>query len=196
MSLWSFIEERCKAKGIKPFDLVDEGISSASLYRMQDGGTPGERIKNKLSAALGCSIGEINEVISQTDQTTPFGETVKKTKKKESVMETVDTLEKLITPEPEEVYELTEEEKDLNGVESFEELKKKQHPEGGLHLYNVRRPAEEEIDVKPLLLETTAADYQSYLRGLILHQLMKAEPGTMVEALWISIGRLVAREVL
>lgn len=196
MSLWEFIQKRCELKNIKPFDLVDKGISSASLYRMQDGGTPGERIKNKLSAALGCSIGEINEAISQTDQTTPFGETVKKTKKKESVMETVDKLEKLITPEPEEVYELTEEEKELNGVESFEELKKKQHPEGGLHLYNVKRPAEEEIDVKPLLLETTAADYQSYLRGLILHQLMEAEPGTMVENLWVSIGRLVAREVL
>ena len=196
MSLWSFVEERCKAKGIKPFDLVDAGVSRATLYRIQDGGTPGDRVKAQLSVGLGCSIGEINEAISQADQTTPFGETVKKTKKKESVMETVDKLEEMITPEPEEVYELTEEEKELNGVKSFEELKKKQHPEGGLHLYNVKRPAEEEIDVKPLLLETTAADYQSYLRGLILHQLIEAEPGTMVEALWISIGRLVAREVL
>ena len=100
MSLWEFIQKRCELKNIKPFDLVDEGISSASLYRMQDGGTPGERIKNKLSAALGCSIGEINEAISQTDQTTPFGETVKKTKKKESIMETVDKLEKMVSEKP------------------------------------------------------------------------------------------------
>ena len=51
MSLWEFIQKRCELKNIKPFDLVDEGISSASLYRMQDGGTPGERIKKQ---AFGC----------------------------------------------------------------------------------------------------------------------------------------------
>ena len=82
MSLWSFVEERCKAKGIKPFDLVDAGVSRATLYRIQDGGTPGDRVKAQLSVGLGCSIGEINEAISQTDQTTPFGETVKKLRKK------------------------------------------------------------------------------------------------------------------
>ena len=202
MSLWSFIEERCKAKGIKPFDLVDAGVSRATLYRIQDGGTPGDRVKAQLSVGLGCSIGEINEAISQADQTTSSGETVKKTKKKESVMETVDKLEEMmqekpyVTPDPEEAYELTEEEKELNGVESFEELKKKQHPEGGLHLYNVKRPAEEEIDVKPLLLETTAADYQSYLRGQIIKHMMEAEPGTTIEQLWIRIGQMIAKEVL
>lgn len=46
--------------------------------------------------------------------------------------------------------ELTEEEKDLNGVDSFEELKQRQHPEGGLHLYNVQvsnpKPEDDKIN--------------------------------------------------
>ena len=56
-----------------------------------------------------------------------------------------------VTPEPEEAYDLTEEEKELNGVNSMEELMKKQHPEGGLHLYNVRQPQPAEDD--PLVIK-------------------------------------------
>jgi len=170
MSLWSFIEERCKAKGIKPFDLVDEGISSASLYRLQDGGTPGERIKNKLSAALGCSIGEINEAISQTDQTTPFGETVKKTKKKESVMETVDKLEKMVSETP---Y-VTPDPADEEPAEVFTD--------------------EPETDTDSMVL--AVEEYKEQLRGQIIKHMMEAEPGTTVEQLWIRIGQMVAKEVL
>lgn len=170
MSLWSFIENRCKAKGIKPFDLVDEGISSASLYRMQDGGTPGERIKNKLSAALGCSIGEINEAISQTDQTTPFGETVKKTNKKESVMETVDKLEKMVSEKP---Y-VTPDSADEEPAEVFTE--------------------EPETDTDSMVL--AVEEYKEQLRGQIIKHMMEAEPGTTVETLWIRIGQMVAKDVL
>lgn len=170
MSLWSFIEERCKAKGIKPFDLVDEGISSASLYRLQDGGTPGERIKNKLSAALGCSIGEINEAISQTDQTTPFGETVKKTKKKESVMETVDKLEEMIKEKP---Y-VTPDPADEEPAEVFTE--------------------EPETDTDSMVL--AVEEYKEQLRGQIIKHMMEAEPGTTIEQLWIQIGQMVAKDVL
>ena len=170
MSLWSFIEERCKAKGIKPFDLVDEGISSASLYRLQDGGTPGERIKNKLSAALGCSIGEINEAISQTDQTTPFGETVKKTKKKESVMETVDKLEEMIREKP---Y-VTPDPADEEPAEVFTD--------------------EPETDTDSMVL--AVEEYKEQLRGQIIKHMMEAEPGTTIEQLWIRIGQMVAKDVL
>lgn len=170
MSLWSFIEERCKAKGIKPFDLVDEGISSASLYRMQDGCTPGERIKNKLSAALGCSIGEINEVISQTDQTTPFGETVKKTKKKESIMETVDKLENMVDPDPEEE----------------------------IHLYNVKRPTVAELPEKVPVLKpiTDGPSYTDELREHIINIINSFDPDRPVREMWEEIGRFVAREFL
>jgi len=170
MSLWEFIQKRCELKNIKPFDLVDEGISSASLYRMQDGGTPGERIKNKLSAALGCSIGEINEAISQTDQTTPFGETVKKTKKKESVMEMVDKLEQMVSEKP---Y-VTPEPADEEPAEVFTE--------------------EPETDTDSMVL--AVEEYKEQLRGQIIKHMMEAEPGTTVETLWIRIGQMVAKDVL
>jgi len=170
MSLWSFIEERCKAKGIKPFDLVDEGISSASLYRMQDGGTPGERIKNKLSAALGCSIGEINEVISQTDQTTPFGETVKKTKKKESIMATVDKLEKMVSEKP---Y-VTPEPADEEPAEVFTD--------------------EPETDTDSMVL--AVKEYKEQWRNKIIKQLTEADLATTVEEFWREIGKEFAKEVL
>lgn len=187
MSLWEFIQKRCELKNIKPFDLVDEGISSASLYRMQDGGTPGERIKNKLSAALGCSIGEINEAISQTDQTTPFGETVKKTKKKESIMATVDKLEKMVSEKP------------------YVTPEPKEEP----HLYNVKHPAEEETPVKvPVKVDALEPDedtdsmvlaveeYKEQWRNKIIKQLTEADLATTVEEFWREIGKEFAKEVL
>ena len=169
MSLWSFIEERCKAKGIKPFDLVDEGISSATLYRMQDGGTPGERIKNKLSVGLGCSIGEINEAISQTDQTTPFGETVKKTKKKESVMETVEQLEQMVDPDPEEE----------------------------IHLYNVKRPTEPEPPAKvPIKRTDGSKEYKKHLTDILMNILLQLHPGEgSLTEVYASFGYAVAKEL-
>ena len=170
MSLWEFIQKRCELKNIKPFDLVDEGISSASLYRMQDGGTPGERIKNKLSAALGCSIGEINEVISQTDQTTPFGEPVKKIKKKESVMETVDKLEKMVSEKP---Y-VTPEPADEEPAEVFTE--------------------EPETDTDSMVL--AVEEYKEQWRNKIIKQLTEADLATTVEEFWREIGKEFAKEVL
>ena len=168
MSLWEFIQKRCELKNIKPFDLVDEGISSASLYRLQDGGTPGERIKNKLSAALGCSIGEINEAISQTDQTTPFGETVKKTKKKESVMETVDKLEEMIKEKP---Y-VTPDPADEEPAEVFTE----------------------ETDTDSMVL--AVEEYKEQWRNKIIKQLTEADLATTVEEFWREIGKEFAKEVL
>lgn len=170
MSLWEFIQKRCELKNIKPFDLVDEGISSASLYRMQDGGTPGERIKNKLSAALGCSIGEINEAISQTDQTTPFGETVKKTKKKESVMETVDKLEKMVSEKP---Y-VTPDPADEEPAEVFTD--------------------EPETDTDSMVL--AVEEYKEQWRNKIIKQLTEADLATTVEEFWREIGKEFAKEVL
>ena len=170
MSLWEFIQKRCELKNIKPFDLVDEGISSASLYRLQDGGTPGERIKNKLSAALGCSIGEINEAISQTDQTTPFGETVKKTKKKESVMETVDKLEKMVSEKP---Y-VTPDPADEEPAEVFTD--------------------EPETDTDSMVL--AVEEYKEQWRNKIIKQLTEADLATTVEEFWREIGKEFAKEVL
>ena len=203
MKLSELYQERMAANPDLTRKMLVEAVGSATVYAVQHD-VPRKFRKGtlqKLAELWKCSIGDIQACLAEIDD--PRRKDGPEGKHKPiTVMQTVDKLEQIVSeklhvaPEPEEVYELTEEEKELNGVESFEELKKKQHPEGGLHLYNVKRPAEEEIDVKPLLLETTAADYQSYLRGLILQQLMEAEPGTMVEALWISIGRLVAREVL
>ena len=195
MSLWSFIQERCSVLGIPVARMAEKNnISNITLERIKKNGQIKPATKEKLARGMLCTIREIDTAIAQDEQVTPFGETVKP--EQPSVMETVDKLEKLITPEPKEAYDLTEEEKELNGVGSFEELKKKQHPDGGLHLYNVRRSAEEEVNVNSLLLKTTAADYQSYLRELILHQLVEAEPGATVETLWIRIGQMVAKEVL
>lgn len=208
MTLNEFINKRCAELGITKTQLCERGnLVWSTLTMIAKGKTIKTVTKEKLARGLQCTIGDINKCLAEEpnplrkEAATREG-TAGKQYEPKGVMETVDKLEKMVsekpyvTPEPEEVYELTEEEKELNGVKSFEELQKKQHPEGDLHLYNVKRPAEEEIDVKPLLLETTAADYQSYLRGLILHQLVEAEPGTTVEQLWIWIGRMVAKEVL
>jgi len=170
MSLWSFVEERCKAKGIKPFDLVDAGVSRATLYRIQDGGTPGDRVKAQLSVGLGCSIGEINEAISQTDQTTPFGETVKKTKKKESIMETVDKLEKMVSETP---Y-VTPDPADEEPVEVFTE--------------------ESETDTDSMVL--AVEEYKEQWRNKIIKQLTEADLATTVEEFWREIGKEFAKEVL
>ena len=194
MTLNDFITQRVKELGMNKSQLCDrEGIAWSTLTAIKKGANISIPTKEKLARGLKCTIGEINACLAEEpnplrkEAATREG-TAGKQYEPKGVMETVDKLEEMmqekpyVTPEPEEAYDLTEEEKE--------------HPEGGLHLYNVKRPADEEIDVKPLLLETTAADYQGYLRGLILQQLIEAEPGTMVEALWISIGRLVAREVL
>ena len=100
----------------------------------------------------------------------------RKPSKEPSVMETVDKLEQIVAPDP--------------GEE--------------LHLYNVRRPADEEpaevfteepeTDTDSMVL--AVEEYKEQLRGQIIKHMMEAEPGTTVEQLWIRIGQMVAREVL
>ena len=187
MTLNDFITQRVKELGMNKSQLCDrEGIAWSTLTAIKKGANISIPTKEKLARGLKCTIGEINACLAEEpnplrkEAATREG-TAGKQYEPKGVMETVDKLEEMmqekpyVTPDPEEAYELTEEEKELNGVE---------------------RPADEEIDVKPLLLETTAADYQSYLRGQIIKHMMEAEPGTTVETLWIRIGQMVAKDVL
>lgn len=139
--LWEFINEKSKALGMTQGQLEDaSGVSHMVLTAIKNGRTNIKAAtKQRLALALKCSTGDIEDVIRRSDQVLADGEKLEKNK--------TDNLEEMmqekpyVTPEPEEVYDLTEEEKELNGVNSMEELMKKQHPEGGLHLYNVRQPA-------------------------------------------------------
>lgn len=149
--LWEFINEKSKALGMTQGQLEDaSGVSHMVLTAIKNGRTNIKAAtKQRLALALKCSTGDIEDVIRRSDQVLADGEKLEKNK--------TDNLEEMmqekpyVTPEPEEAYDLTEEEKELNGVESFEELKKKQHPEGGLHLYNVRLQVAKPYlsDIKP-----------------------------------------------
>ena len=132
--LWEFINEKSKALGMTQGQLEDaSGVSHMVLTAIKNGRTNIKAAtKQRLALALKCSTGDIEDVIRRSDQVLADGEKLEKNK--------TDNLEEMmqekpyVTPEPGEAYDLTEEEKELNGVNSMEE----QHPEGGLHLYNVR----------------------------------------------------------
>ena len=149
--LWEFINEKSKTLGMTQGQLEDaSGVSHMVLTAIKNGRTNIKAAtKQRLALALKCSTGDIEDVIRRSDQVLADGEKLEKNK--------TDNLEEMmqekpyVTPEPEEAYELTEEEKELNGVNSMEELMKKQHPEGGLHLYNVRQPQPAEDD--PLVIK-------------------------------------------
>ena len=101
MSLWSFIQERCSVLGIPVARMAEKNnISNITLERIKKNGQIKPATKEKLARGMLCTIREIDTAIAQDEQVTPFGETVKP--EQPSVMETVDKLEKLITPEPEE----------------------------------------------------------------------------------------------
>lgn len=154
--LWEFINEKSKALGMTQGQLEDaSGVSHMVLTAIKNGRTSIKAAtKQRLALALKCSTGDIEDVIRRSDQVLADGEKLEKN--------TVDNLEEMmqekpyVTPEPEEAYDLTEEEKELNGVESFEDLKKKQHPEGGLHMYNVKcAPKMPDIEIQEIVQDTS-----------------------------------------
>ena len=113
--LWEFIIDECKEKGITLSQLQEKsGLSFTVLEAIRHGRTNIKTAtKQKLAAALGCSIGDIQEAIQRSEQNLLSGEALSE-EQEPSVMETVNKLEAMIeesprlhrTPEPvEEIKE-------------------------------------------------------------------------------------------
>ena len=172
--LYEFLKKRCEEKGFYYSQLADRADLSHSVAQAIKKGRTllKPATKQKLAAALGCTIGDIQDAIRRSDEVLENGEVVHKKVYDKPVQEK-ETEPEPHCPyddpeEPEEVpapddygfgnpvpEELTEEEKRLNGVNSMEELMKKQHPEGGLHLYNVRCAPKMPEKENPEILEAT-----------------------------------------
>ena len=68
MALWKFVERKLAALNRRESYLVDQcGIPQNTVDRIRAGGVIRDGAKQKLALALGCTIGDINEAISQQD---------------------------------------------------------------------------------------------------------------------------------
>ena len=176
MTLNEFINKRLSELGITRSQLCSAGLSWATLSKIKNGGNNiSVPVKEKLAIGLKCTIGDINACLSETDD--PRRKDGPEGKHKPiTVMDAVDKLEQMVASDPEEE----------------------------IHLYNVRRSADEEpaevfteepeTDTDSIVL--AVEEYKEQLRGQIIKHLMEAEPGTTVETLWIRIGQMVAKDVL
>lgn len=175
--LYEFLKKKCEEKGFYYSQLADRADLSHSVAQAIKKGRTllKPATKQKLAAALGCTIGDIQDAIRRSDEVLENGEVVHKKVYDKPVPEKETEPEPHCpyddpeepeevpapddygfgNPAPETLTELTEEEKRLNGVNSMEELMKKQHPEGGLHLYNVKRAPKMPDKENPEILETT-----------------------------------------
>ena len=153
--LYEFLKKKCEEKSFYYSQLEDKaGLSHSVMQAIKDGRTQLKpATKQKLAQALGCSIGDIQDAIRRSDEVLEDGEVVRKKVYDKPVPEKEpephcpydDPVEEPDETDAPDDYgfgnpateDLTEEEKKLNNVNSMEELMKKQHPEGGLHLYNV-----------------------------------------------------------
>ena len=110
--LWEFINEKSKALGMTQGQLEDaSGVSHMVLTAIKNGRTNIKAAtKQRLALALKCTARDIEDVIRRSDQVLADGEKLEKNK--------TDNLEEMmqekpyVTPEPEEAYDLTEEEKE------------------------------------------------------------------------------------
>ena len=158
--LFEFLKKKSEENGFSYSALENKAdLSHSVVQAIRNGRTQLKpATKQKLAQALGCSIGDIQDAIRRSDEVLEDGEVVRKKVYDKPVLEKepephcpYDDPEEEPVEEPEESAEpddygfgnpatedLTEEEKKLNNVNSMEELMKKQHPEGGLHMYNVK----------------------------------------------------------
>ena len=87
-NLNEFMNRRMAELGLGYKALTNAGIGGQTIQNIKNG-VPfrmAEVTKSKLANALQCTIGDINAALSQTAQTTPFGEEVRKVPvKKEGV---------------------------------------------------------------------------------------------------------------
>ena len=158
--LFEFLKKKSEENGFSYSALENKAdLSHSVVQAIRNGRTQLKpATKQKLAQALGCTIGDIQDAIRRSDEVLENGEVVHKKVYDKPVPEKETEPEPHCpyddpeepeevpapddygfgNPAPETLTELTEEEKRLNGVNSMEELMKKQHPEGGLHLYNVK----------------------------------------------------------
>ena len=120
--------------------------------------------KQKLAIGLQCTIGDINKCLAENDDPR------RKPTKEPSVMETVDKLEKMVAPDPEEE----------------------------IHLYNMKHPAEPELPEKVPVLKpiTDGPSYTDELREHVVNIINSFDPDRPVREMWEEIGRFAARELL
>ena len=152
--------------------LVD-AVGSATVYAVQHD-VPRKFRKGtlqKLAELWKCSTGDIQACFAEIDDPR------RKTSKEPSVMETVDKLEQMVAPDPEEE----------------------------IHLYNVKRPTEPELPEKvPVQVvaaesetakEMTAAEYKKHLKDLLVFSVVSVGTDATVGDAYAEFGRLVAREM-
>ena len=225
-NLYEFINQRCITLGIGWRALSDAGIGGQTIQNIRNG-IPiriAEITKQKLARALQCSIGDINAVLSQTPQDTPFGERVSK-RPEPSVMETVDKLEELVKAEypeavetatnpedsetkveetgtaPEENATNPEETDDQNGngFDWVQEKPKRKRKKTAAT--DIEEPPKKVKIIKAAISENhtdpmTAEEYRQQLKDMCLKNFAKFGSQGHMESAYVSIARNLLTDLL
>ena len=166
MKLSELYQERMAANPELTRKMLVDAVGSATVYAVQHD-VPRKFRKGtlqKLAELWKCSTGDIQACFAEIDDPR------RKTSKEPSVMETVDQLEQMVAPDPEEE----------------------------IHLYNVKHPVEPELPEKVPVLKpiTDGPSYTDELREHIVNIINSFDPDRPVREMWEEIGRFAARELL
>ena len=165
MKLSELYQERMAANPELTRKMLVDAVGSATVYAVQHD-VPRKFRKGtlqKLAELWKCSTGDIQACFAEIDDPR------RKTSKEPSVMETVDKLEQMVAPDPEEE----------------------------IHLYNVKRPTEPEPPAKvPIKRTDGSKEYKKHLTDILMNILLQLHPGEgSLTEVYASFGYAVAKEL-
>lgn len=185
MTLSEFISQRMAELGIAYREILDAGVGSMTLQRIKKGESVNIKdvTKQKLARALQCSIGDINEALSNTphpfrkEAAKPEGQAGKMTGVTKQVpikMEVIDKLEEMV----QEQYP---------DAEPAEVFKPDPMPEDDFPVY--RSVYDEDR-------EEGARNYRKHLKAMVLKVMGQGIPGQdTLEDVYADIGIALVKEL-